>query len=216
MNKKLTERQRSGARRAASLPVVSATEVLNELSGQLQHASELDQSGEPDNRKAVTHALAYLIGALARLNYQQDELRPLEKLLHALGDLELGIQPKLLKKRILTDAPKQGHKETALYSMATVMIDLEADKLVNAGGEKIEAEEQAAKIVAPFMLKNKLSFPGRRDTPGFRSLLNWRKNTIYEKKNKIATHHYEFFSSLVEILSFEEAKSILRIRMANY
>ena len=179
----------------ASPPVVSVSDVLNELSDQLKYASELDENGEPDNRQGVTYSLAYVVQALVRLNYQQDELRPLEKILFALGDLEVGIQPALFSKNVITDAPKQGHKKAVLYAMASVMIELLADKLTGDG-------------------EKKLPFPGRRDTPGSQSLLNWRKNMKHEQKNKIANTHYKFVSDLVSKMNSEEAVNMLRIRMA--
>jgi hypothetical protein len=198
----------------ASPPVVSVSDVLNELSDQLKYASELDENGEPDNRQGVTYSLAYVIQALVRLNYQQDELRPLEKILFALGDLEVGIQPALFSKNIITNAPKQGHKEAVLYAMATVMIELLADKLTGDGEKKLAAEKHAALEVSKFMTEKKLPFPGRRDTPGSQSLLNWRKNMKHEQKNKIANTHYKFVSDLVSKMNSEEAVNMLRIRMA--
>lgn len=194
----------------------SVTDVLNELGDQLRYASELDRTGEPGNRIGATYSLAYLIQALTNLNYQQDELRPLERLLHSLGDLELGIQPALLTKNILTDAPKQGHKEAALYAMAAVMIDLLAEQMIINGELKNTAEDQAAKRVSAFMLSKGLSLPGRQETPGFKSLLNWRKNMIYEKKNKIAIKHYETFSDFVGKMNPADAVNVLQIRMATH
>jgi hypothetical protein len=199
-----------------SSPTVSASDVLCKLANQLKHASELDRRGEADNRKGVTHSLAYVIHALSRLDYQYEELRPLEKILHALGDLELGIKPALLSKNIRTDTPKQGHKETALYAMATVMIELLADRLIREGEKVIAAENYAAMEVSKFMSEKKLPFPGRLSTPGSKSLLNWRKNMKHEQKNKIANTHYKHFSDFTSNMDTEVAVNMLRIRMATY
>ena len=84
-------------------PKDSISDVLFNLSNQLDYASKLGENNNADERKPVLYSLAYVVQALVKLDFQHPELSQLENLLHALGDLDLGIQPSLLSKTVVTE-----------------------------------------------------------------------------------------------------------------
>ena len=100
--------------------------------------------------------------------------------------------------------------------MATVMIELLADRKIRNGENIMTAETDAALEVSQFMSENKLPFPGRLNTPGSKSLLNWRKNLKHGQKNKIANSHYKHFSDFTGKMDPEIAVNMLRIRMVTH
>ena len=187
------------------------TKPMDTLVDQLKSAADIDRGG--DHLKGVTYSLAYVIQALAELGYA--ETRPLEKLLMALGDLGLGIQPPLLTAEYKKEGPRQGHEETFLHATAATLIDVLSEKARKDGKSKKEAETGAAIVVAELMKDNDLPLPGKRDTDASKTLLNWRKNTEYEGKNPIAVSHYKNLRAVIDAVDPAEVEKWLRERLTD-
>jgi hypothetical protein len=186
--------------------------VLEILADQLDEAAKIDKAGEP--RKGATWSLAYVIQALSDLGYSSNQLKPLENLLFGLGDLGVGIQPDMLTKSDVPNAPKKGHRETKIHALAAVMIDVLAEELHQNGKKKGDAEKEAAISVSNIMQKFGLPFPGKSKTAGYKALLGWRKNNLYEQKNKIAVQHYSYFTQFINGMEPNTAAMTLRLRLS--
>jgi len=187
---------------------------MNSLPEQLDHAADIDQNG--DHRKGVMYALAYVIQGLGEDGYTPKQVRPLQDLMMALGDLDQGIQPKLLTKKQIQNAPKQGHEETIVYATASVLIDVLIAKEQRDGVNKGEAEEAAARKVAALMSERHLSLPGGDKTLPHKALLNWRENADYKQKNPIAVGQLRFIRALAADMKPTEAEDMLRLRLSQF